>query len=248
MKSVLRSLLIVALCALTVSLSGVKAKATTTVELLDQYYAALAAMTGMTVDQAREAAIAAATNDTQAALNQYYAALAAMSQTKKEVVETTNIIFVGDSRMIGMHNSNGETGVTYVAENSKGFVWFRDEGIPQIDPLVQKGTKIVINLGVNDPGNINRYITLVNQKIAEWTAKGATVYYCTLYPVYENPYVTQAAVDNFNDRISKELIGANIIDTAAYLKTIEYGMIDGLHYNIPTYKKLYTYIIGRISE
>lgn len=248
MKRVLRSLLIVALGALTISLSGIKAKATTTVELLEQYYAALAQMTGVTVEEAKAAAVAMATSNTEAALNQYYAALAAMNAAvKEEVTETTNIIFVGDSRMIGMHNSNGETGVTYVAENSKGYVWFRDEGIPQIDPLVQKGTKIVINLGVNDPGNINKYITLVNQKIAEWTEKGAKVYYCTLYPVYENPYVTQAAVDNFNDRISKELIGATIIDTAGYLRTTEYGMIDGLHYNIPTYKKLYTYIIGKIS-
>ena len=64
----------------------------------------------------------------------------------------------------------------WIAKSSQGYKWFASEAVPQIDAVVGRGTKILINLGVNDVANVNAYAELVNKKAAEWTQKGATVY------------------------------------------------------------------------
>ena len=168
------------------------------------------------------------------------------SKNAQQPAQVFPIIFVGDSRMVQMHDTVGNTGVFFVAENAKGYNWFRDEAIPQIDAHVGKGTKIVINLGVNDPGNIDSYIALVNAKAIEWKAKGAKVYYATVNPVSENPYTSQYQVDYFNEKLVNGLVGVSIIDTSTFLRTNGYRLVDGLHYDGPTYVSLYNYLLGRI--
>ena len=68
----------------------------------------------------------------------------------------------------------------WIAKSSQGYKWFASEAIPQIDEAVGNGTKIIINLGVNDVANVNAYAELVNRKAAEWIQKGATVYYSSV--------------------------------------------------------------------
>lgn len=68
---------------------------------------------------------------------------------------------------------------------------------PQIDAVVGRGTKILINLGVNDVANVNAYAELVNKKTAEWTQKGATVYYASVNPVENGQYITKSMVNTF---------------------------------------------------
>lgn len=155
-------------------------------------------------------------------------------------------IFVGDSRTVQMHDVVGDTGVSFIAENSRGYDWFAEKAIPRIDPHVGKGTKIVINLGVNDPGNIDKYIALVNQKSVEWTAKGAKVYYATVYPVTDNPYTTEEQVKMFNQKLATGLQGVQIIDTYTWLKSVGYQMVDGLHYSSGSTANIYAYLIQNI--
>lgn len=161
------------------------------------------------------------------------------------------LIIVGDSRTVQMEstvtNNFGQTGITFIAQNSKGYNWFVENAIPRIDAITGKGTKIVINLGVNDPGNIDKYLAMVNAKAAEWTAKGAKVYYATVNPVWENPYVSEEAVVNFNNRIKTGLVGVNIIDTHDFLVTNGYKLRDGLHYDSATTLSIFNYIIGNLK-
>lgn len=190
-------------------------------------------------------ALAIATSAWQMA-QQAEQAKATAAQANQVATAVFPVIFVGDSRMVQMHEALGNTGVYYVAENSKGYNWFVEQGVPQIDAHVGKGTKIVINFGVNDPGNIDKYISYVNTKSVEWRAKGAKVYYATVNPVSENPYTSEAQVNYFNDKLVPGLIGVGIIDTNAYLRTNGYRLVDGLHYDGPTYFSLYNYIMSRI--
>ena len=188
----------------------------------------------------------AAWQKVQAAEAATAAAQAAQTANATVATQVFPVIFVGDSRMVQMHDALGNTGVYYVAENSKGYNWFVEQGVPQIDAHVGKGTKIVINFGVNDPGNIDKYISYVNTKSAEWRAKGAKVYYATVNPVSENPYTSEAQVNYFNDKLVPGLVGVSIIDSNAYLRTNGYRLVDGLHYDGPTYLSLYNYIMSRI--
>ena len=166
-------------------------------------------------------------------------------QPVTEVKNVSGVIFVGDSRFVQMQASVGANDCTWIAESAKGYKWFEENAIPRIDNCVGKGSKILINLGVNDPGNIQKYITLVNAKAAEWTSLGATVYYASVNPVWENPYVTEEKVEYFNSQMQSGLSSdVHWIDSHSYLISIGYRLVDGLHYSTETYQNLYAYFMS----
>ena len=166
-------------------------------------------------------------------------------QPVTEVKNVSGVIFVGDSRFVQMQASVGANDCTWIAESAKGYKWFEEKAIPRIDNCVGKGSKILINLGVNDPRNIQKYITLVNAKAAEWTSLGATVYYASVNPVWENPYVTEEKVEYFNTQMQSGLSSdVHWIDSHSYLISIGYRLVDGLHYSSETYQNLYAYFMS----
>ena len=166
-------------------------------------------------------------------------------QPVTEVKNVAGVILVGDSRFVQMQENVGANSCTWIAENSKGYAWFEEKAIPRIDGCVGSGSKILINLGVNDPGNHQKYIALVNAKAAEWTALGATVYYASVNPVWENPYVTEEQVKYFNSQMQSGLSAdVHWIDSHSYITSIGYKLVDGLHYNSETYQNLYAYFMS----
>ena len=166
-------------------------------------------------------------------------------QPVTEVKNVAGVILVGDSRFVQMQENVGANSCTWIAENSKGYAWFEEKAIPRIDGCVGSGSKILINLGVNDPGNHQKYIALVNAKAAEWTALGATVYYASVNPVWENPYVTEEQVKYFNSQMQNGLSAdVHWIDSHSYITSIGYKLVDGLHYNSETYQNLYAYFMS----
>ncbi|MCI8931814.1 MAG: SH3 domain-containing protein [Lachnospiraceae bacterium] len=161
------------------------------------------------------------------------------------VQNVSGVILVGDSRFVQMQANVGENSCVWIAESGKGYKWFNENAVARIDGCVGKGSKILINLGVNDPGNLNNYLELVNAKAAEWVAKGAKVYYASVNPVWENPYVTEEQVEYFNSQMQAGLSGDIAwIDSHSYLNTIGYKLVDGLHYNAETYQNLYAYYMS----
>ncbi len=178
---------------------------------------------------------------------------AAMEQAVPE--ENTNtavpaaqggIIMIGDSRCVQMQAAVNGGGVSWICENGKGYEWLNETAIAWADPSVGKGTKVVICLGVNDPGNVNNYAQLINARAADWSARGATVYYVSVNPVWENPYVTQEQVDNFNNTMPGLLSGVIWIDTQSWLKENGCRIVDGLHYDDPTSVNIFNLIMGSI--
>ncbi len=170
------------------------------------------------------------------------------AQAKQPAAEAKNVsgvILVGDSRFVQMQSYAGENSCTWIAESGKGYQWFYDNAVARIDACVGKGSKILINLGVNDPGNINHYLELVNAKAAEWAGKGAKVYYASVNPVWDNPYVTEEQVQYFNSQMQNGLSGdIQWIDSHSYLNSIGYKLVDGLHFNAETYQNLYAYYMS----
>ncbi len=170
---------------------------------------------------------------------------AAQGQPVTEVKNVAGVIMVGDSRFVQMQANIGENSCTWIAENGKGYNWFNETAVARIDGCVGKGSKILINLGVNDPGHVNDYLALVNAKAAEWVGKGAKVYYASVNPVWENPYTTEEQVEYFNSQMQAGLSGdVRWIDSHSYLNSIGYKLVDGLHFNAETYQNLYAYFMS----
>ncbi len=162
-----------------------------------------------------------------------------------EAKNVAGVIMVGDSRCVQMQQSVGENSCTWIAESSKGYKWLNDTAVAKIDACVGSGSKILINLGVNDPGHLKDYLTLVNAKAAEWVEKGATVYYASVNPVWDNPYVTEEQVQYFNSQMQAGLSGdVHWIDSHGYLSTVGYKLVDGLHFDKETYQNLYAYYMS----
>lgn len=196
---------------------------------------------------AAEAQKAAEEANLQAAMAQAAAQQQAVPEIQPvtEVKNVAGVILVGDSRFVQMQESVGVNYCTWIAEGGKGYTWFEEKAIPRIDGCVGNGSKIIINLGVNDTRNLQKYITLVNAKAAEWTALGATVYYASVNPVWENMYVTEEQVVNFNAQMQAGL-GPYVhwIDSHSYLTSVGYRLVDGLHYSKETYQVIYAYLMS----
>ena len=162
------------------------------------------------------------------------------------VAAPAGVLFIGDSRCVQMKAAVDGGGCSWICENAKGYVWLNDTAIAQADAIVGKGTKVVICLGVNDTGNIDNYANLVNAYAAVWAQRGAKTYFCSVNPVWENPYRTEEQVKAFNSAMPGKLAGITWLDTHSWLETNGYRLVDGLHYDGNTYINLFNYIIGQI--
>ena len=161
-------------------------------------------------------------------------------------VAAANVVIIGDSRCVQMRDSTGGGGCVWICENGKRYEWFAENAVPRADAVVGKGTKVVVCMGVNDPGDASKYAALVNVMAAQWAARGAKTYYVSVNPVWENPYTSEEEVMNFNATILPQLVGVRWIDTHTYLMNTGYNLVDGLHYDNATNVKIFSAIIGSL--
>ena len=170
----------------------------------------------------------------------------AAKATEEALPEPASVLFIGDSRCVQMRAAVSDGGCSWICQNSKGYEWMESTAIAQADRIIGKGTKVVICLGVNDTGNVNRYASLVNQKAAEWAARGASTYYVSVNPVTENVYRTEEEVEYFNATLPGLLSGVTWIDTHTYLVQHGFQMKDGLHYTDPCSVTIFNLIISSL--
>lgn len=173
------------------------------------------------------------------------------------------VAFVGDSRTVGMKRALSYYGYdlsnySFTAEIGKGYSWFACQShLTSLSPSI-----IILNLGVNDLGNLYRY-----QKIYEEYA--ATCWSeCPIYIVSVNPCsypctsVSNRQIAAFNTSMeqwiqefneknasaSAEAIPIRYIDTYHFLLSEGFSSSDGLHYSAGTYERIYSYILEHIQE
>ena len=173
------------------------------------------------------------------------------------------ILFVGDSRTVGMQQSVTSYGCylnnqTFLAEIGKGYHWLsRQTALTDIPPSI-----IIINLEVNDLGNLYRY-----QALYETYAKTCWAG-CPIYIVSVNPCsspctsVSNQQIAAFNTAMQEwikaynqenassngETFPIRYIDSYQMLMTEGFSSADGLHYSASTYLRIYTYILDQIEE
>ncbi len=163
-----------------------------------------------------------------------------------DVIDPADVLIIGDSRCVMMKNATGGGGCSWICQISKGYKWLSETAIPEADEMIGNGTKVVIALGVNDVGNVNKYAALVNAKASEWAEKGAVTYYVSVNPVSNNARVSESQVEFFNSKIQGQLSGIKWIDTHSYLMENGFNATDGIHYDNPTSRKLFQAIMDRL--
>lgn len=165
------------------------------------------------------------------------------------VPKTTNIVLIGDSRTAEMKNCVGENSCIWIAEYGEGIKWFVKDAVPAADPHITQGTKVIINPGANDPEKIDTYIYTINEVAANWAGRGATVYYATVGPCYQNPYHTNDEAVNFNAALKNGLTSVHWIDLYSHLVNNGFATRedDGFHYDVPTYAGIYSYYMSCIN-
>lgn len=164
--------------------------------------------------------------------------------------DTTNVVLIGDSRTAEMKNCAGENSCVWIADFAKGISWFASDAVPAADPYIGQGTKIIINLGANDPDKIDTYIYKMNEVCGDWISRGAAVYYATVGPCNENPYHTDDEAVEFNASLQNGITaGVQWIDLYGYLVNNGFATRedDGFHYDTPTYSRIYAYYMSCIG-
>ena len=198
--------------------------------------------------QAATAAQQAAAAQAQAAQQAQIAAAAANQPTV-----AAGIVFIGDSRMVtlkdAVERNLGSCAAAVVAKNGSRHEWLHDTGIPQADKIIGKGSRVVINMGVNDLSDADKYAKDVNYWAAVWSARGAQIYYASVNPVWANSYgMTEERVKLFNDRLKGQLIPQIIwLDSHDYLMSVGVHASDGVHYKDDTNLVLYQYYLSMIG-
>ena len=136
-----------------------------------------------------------------------------------------------------------------VAKNGSRHEWLHDTGIPQADKIIGKGSRVIINMGVNDLSDADKYAKDVNYWAAVWSARGAQIYYASVNPVWANSYgMTEERVKLFNDRLKGQLIPQIIwLDSHDYLMSVGVHASDGVHYKDDTNLVLYQYYLSMIG-
>ncbi|MCR4584589.1 MAG: hypothetical protein K5686_02590 [Lachnospiraceae bacterium] len=164
--------------------------------------------------------------------------------------EPENIIFVGDSRTVGMKWAVGKNKYKWIAESGMGYGWLTGTAGPMLAVSANAGVKMVFNLGVNDPGNGERYAEYINKKAEKWCKAGVTIYYVSVNPVIDGcSNATNEKVDACNEVLKKTLDEqVRWIDTNTYLFDRGFNTRDGLHYDEDTYRAIYGYILKSIEE
>lgn len=166
----------------------------------------------------------------------------------EEAAGFTRVIFVGDSRFVQMRDAAGDNSHVWIAKVSQGYAWLSREAVSKIDEAVESGTKVLLNLGVNDTWDADAYIKLVNGKAEEWREKGAQVYYASVNPVRDGRYITSKEVERFNDKMQAGLDPEIVwIDSCSWLKETGYTLTDGLHFDCETSERLYRYYLEALG-
>ena len=154
----------------------------------------------------------------------------------------SGVIYFGDSRTNGMNiycHISDATDRYVVAKDKSGYDWASTKGLSKIKEIMQNDPHnewvIICLFGVNDPDNINRYIDLY-----ESMQEIAYVIAVTPNPLTNSKYIKNENLENFNEKLKSS--GLPCMDTYSVLAEEGFNTVDGIHYDEPTYTRIYNYI------
>lgn len=170
-------------------------------------------------------------------------------EERERIEEVSSLIFVGDSRVVGMA---GVGGFRYVGEVGQGYYWLSGEGLRWLEQQMAEDpdAAVVFCMGINDLGNIDAYVNYYSMLLSWYPEK--EFYFMSVNPVNEaaervNGYsVTNAAIEAFNSRLMEQFPD-RYIDVYEYLLANGYGTVDGVHYDEATYSWIQQYALLMVN-
>lgn len=172
--------------------------------------------------------------------------------------EEVGYIFLGDSRTVGMNkyiHMDEMENTFVVAKVGKGYDWMVDSAIKQIDDIINSHDEIgywfvLTNLGVNDPGNIDKYVEYYN--LFE-NVEHNNYHEVELILISVNPMLkADCAKSGYNydkyapmiRKFNQELMNTRFQYIDCYSQLVDNGFttVDGLHYTEETYFTIYSII------
>jgi len=159
------------------------------------------------------------------------------------------VIMVGDSRFSEMSAVISHPACEWICKEGGDYDWLSETAASLINNSLVQNCAIVLNLGVNDPDNANKYIEFLNSKVDVWVEGGADIYFMTVNPV-DNTYngkITNNDILDFNNTLM-----ANLSEWVAYIDTSNalldngYETTDGLHYDRDTYIEILEYCLRQL--
>lgn len=163
-------------------------------------------------------------------------------------VKEHSILFVGDSRTLGMGKAVNDT-CTYLGEEGEGYEWFSSRGSTLLAQLLENDPtqKVVFNLGVNDPENISLYIDTYRSLMSQYP--DTPFYMMSVNPLDESKgefNTTNEMAELFN--VTLENAFPDIyLDCYSYLTQNGFETVDGLHYTEDTYRTIHNYVVDQIA-
>lgn len=160
-----------------------------------------------------------------------------------------DLIVLGDSRTVGMRQSVS-TNARLIGKVSMGYSWMMSTAIPQAEASMDEDSIVVFAFGVNDLGNVSRYISAMND--FKERHPGNIVCFLSVNPVDEGKCASygysasNSAIASFNSKMASELSGITYIDSYEHLMDVGFSTADGIHYTGATYKSIYDYMIGHV--
>lgn len=175
------------------------------------------------------------------------ATLAALQAANSDLPEH-HIIFLGDSRTVGMGEAEADTGdtCTYIGAVGEGYYWLKDSGIPQMEEAIKQYPEdpVVLNLGVNDLDMIDSYLELY--KTFSESYQETSFYFMSVNPVTEEAaHVTNVEIASFNSKLRAAFPDA-YLDSNTYLRIREFESVDGVHYSQETYRIIHDFTVKKI--
>ena len=107
-------------------------------------------------------------------------------------------LFVGDSRTVGMKNSLYDSNSAFICKVGEGYNWLVSSADGQVKKYLKEypSLKVIFNFGVNDLGNVNKYINYYSGLIKAYPK--AKIYLLSVNPMVEakwsNTSPTRASV------------------------------------------------------
>lgn len=171
---------------------------------------------------------------------------AAASETSSSIKEHS-FVFVGDSRTLGMKDAVADN-CTYIGAEGEGYEWFSSDGILALSDVLGSNPSqtVILNLGVNDPENINIYIDLYKKLISDYPS--ASFYMLSVNPLDDNSdfNTTNDMVQLFNATM-KSSFPDQYLDCYTFLVNSGYETVDGLHYTDATYQTIHRFVVDKLS-
>ncbi len=155
----------------------------------------------------------------------------------------SKLIIIGASRVLYMRKYvTDDTGVIYIAKAGQGYTWFQQDAYNRLRAylLVYPNSKVVVQLGNNDPQNKGKYIYTYKRMLKLYPK--ASFYFMDALPGNDGRNGDRVT---FNNTLKAELRSYYI---GGYDYLMKHGFTttsDGIHYTASTYKQIYSYILRK---